>query len=135
MKKFKITVGDKNYEITAERDTADPSLLSLTVDGKVHNVQIEEEKAPKSTPGPRRPAAPSRSAPGGSGSIVAQIPGTVLAVDVSAGDSVNAGDTLMVLEAMKMENVITAEVSGAVQAVHVAKGDKVVAGQLMMEIA
>lgn len=137
MKRFKITVGDKNYEITAERDTADPSLLSLTVDGKVHNVQIEEEEAPKSTPGPRRPAAPPKPGGGGGdgGSIVAQIPGTVLAIEVSAGDSVNVGDRLMVLEAMKMENVITAEMSGTVQAIHVAVGDKVVAGQLMMEIA
>lgn len=134
MKKFKITIGDKNYEITAERDTADPSLLSLTVDGKIHNVQIEEEEAPKSSPGPR-PAAPSRHASSASGSIVAQIPGTVLAVNVSVRDSVNVGDKLMVLEAMKMENVITAGASGSVQAVHVTVSDKVVAGQLMMEIA
>jgi biotin carboxyl carrier protein len=134
LKKFKITIGDKNYEITAERDTADPSLLSLTVDGKIHNVQIEEEEAPKSSPGPR-PAAPSRHGSSASGSIVAQIPGTVLAVNVSVRDSVNVGDKLMVLEAMKMENVITAGASGSVQAVHVTVSDKVVAGQLMMEIA
>ena len=135
MKKFKITIGDKNYEITAERDTADPSLLSLTVDGKIHNVQIEEEEAPKSSPGPRRPAAPSRHGSGASGIIVAQIPGTVLTFNLSVGDSVNVGDKLMVLEAMKMENVITAGASGSVQAVHVTVSDKVVAGQLMMEIA
>ncbi|MBT3350027.1 MAG: biotin attachment protein [Nitrospinaceae bacterium] len=137
MKKFKITIGDKNYEITAERDSANPSLLNLTVDGNAHSIQIEEEEAPKSTPGPRRAAAPSKPSGGGGGegSIVAQIPGTVLDVEVSVGDSVNEGDRLIVLEAMKMENVITAESSGTVQSVNIAKGDKVVAGQLMMEIS
>ena len=137
MKKFKITIGDKNYEITAERDSANPSLLNLTVDGNAHSIQIEEEEAPKSTPGPRRAAAPSKPSGGGGGegSIVAQIPGAVLDVEVSVGDSVNEGDRLIVLEAMKMENVITAESSGTVQSVNIAKGDKVVAGQLMMEIS
>jgi biotin carboxyl carrier protein len=58
----------------------------------------------------------------------------VLSVDVSVGDSVDTGDKLLVLEAMKMENIITAEVGGTVKAVHVAKGDKVAAGQPMVEI-
>ncbi|MDP7502694.1 MAG: biotin/lipoyl-containing protein [Nitrospinota bacterium] len=136
MKKFKITIGGKSYEITADRDASDPARLSITVDGDAHSVEIEEEEAPRPTAGPR-PAAPllPSAGSGGGGSVLAQIPGTVLSVDVSVGDSVNTGDKLLVLEAMKMESVITAEVSGTVKAVHVSKGDKVTAGQQMVEIA
>jgi glutaconyl-CoA decarboxylase len=136
LKKFHLTVGDKRYEVSAERDAAEPSQLHLTIDGTTHTVQVEEEEAPRSAPGPRpaAPPAPLPSGSGGGGNIVAQIPGTVLSVNVSHGDSVSPGDTLMVLEAMKMENVITADAGGTVQAVHVKKGDKVEAGQEMMVI-
>ena len=134
MKKFHLTVGDKRYEVSAERDVADPALLNLTIDGKTHTVQVEEEKAPRSAPGPRPAAPPPPTSSGGGGIVTAQLPGTVFTLDVSEGDSVNAGDKLMILEAMKMENVITADVSGKVLAIHVNKGDKVEAGQKMMEI-
>ncbi len=134
MKKFHLTVGDKRYEVSAERDVADPTRLNLTIDGKTHTVQVEEEEAPRSVPGPR-PAAPRRpSGSGGGGIVTAQLPGTVFTVDVSEGDSVSAGDKLLVLEAMKMENIISAGVSGTVLAIHVNKGDKVEAGQKLMEI-
>ncbi|MFP6891604.1 MAG: biotin/lipoyl-containing protein [Nitrospinota bacterium] len=134
MKKFKITVEDKTYEIAAERDAADPSLMRISVDGKAHTVRIEEEEAPQRSSGPR-PAATPPPRSGGGGKIIAQLPGTVLSVDVSEGDSVSAGDKVLVIEAMKMENIITTEVGGAVLAVHVKEGDKVEAGQELVEIA
>lgn len=132
MKKFHLTIGDKRYEVSAERDVADPARLNLTIDGKTHTVKVEEE-APRSAPGPRI-TAPSSPSGGGGGIVTAQLPGTVFTVDVSVGDSVNAGDKLLILEAMKMENVVSADVSGKVLAIHVQKGDKVEAGQKMMEI-
>ncbi len=134
MKKFHLTVGDNRYEVSAERDLADPARLNLTVDGKAHTVQVEEEEAPRSAPGPRVDAPPPPSGSGGGGIVTAQLPGTVFTVDVSEGDSVNAGDKLLILEAMKMENIISAGVSGTVLAIHVKKGDKVEAGQKLMEI-
>jgi len=138
LKKFKITVEDKTYEIAAERDAADPSLMRISVDGKAHTVRIEEEEAPQRSSGPRPAATPpprSGGGGGGGGKIIAQLPGTVLSVDVSEGDSVSAGDKVLVIEAMKMENIITTEVGGAVLAVHVKEGDKVEAGQELVEIA
>jgi 3-methylcrotonyl-CoA carboxylase alpha subunit len=63
------------------------------------------------------------------------MPGRVLAVDVIAGQSVAAGERLLVLEAMKMEHRITARASGTVQAVHVATGDQVADGMLLVEIS
>ncbi len=134
MKKFHLTIGDKRYEVSAERDVADPARLNLTIDGKTHTVQVEEEEAPRSAPGPRIAAPPPPPSSGGSGIVTAQLPGTVFTVDVSVGDAVSVGDKLLVLEAMKMENVISADVSGKVLAIHVQKGDKVEAGQKMVEI-
>ena len=135
MKKFKITVEDKTYEIAAERDAADPSLMRISVDGKAHTIRIEEEEAPRRSAGPR-PAVtpPPQSGGGGGGKIIAQLPGTVLSVDVSEGDSVSAGDKVLVIGAMKMENIITAEAGGTVVAIHVKEGDKVEAGQELVEI-
>ncbi|MFC1492056.1 biotin/lipoyl-containing protein [Nitrospinota bacterium] len=136
MRKFKITIGDKTHEVAAERDTSDPTHLNITVDGQVHSVQVEEDEAPRpSAPRPRPAPPPPAAGARGSGNIAAQIPGTVLSIAVSEGDSVNAGDKLLVLEAMKMENIISADAGGTVRAIHVKKGDKVETGQEMMEIA
>ena len=62
------------------------------------------------------------------GSTVATMPGTIVAVSVEVGDTVAAGDVLVVMEAMKMELSVTASVAGVVTAVPVAEGDSVEAG-------
>ncbi len=71
---------------------------------------------------------------GGSADMKAPMPGRVLAVDVSAGQSVAEGDRLLVLEAMKMEHRLTARSAGTVKSVHVAVGDQVADGMLLVEI-
>ena len=72
---------------------------------------------------------------GGDGRVIAPMPGRVLAVDVVPGQSVAAGDRLLVLEAMKMEHRITARGAGTVTAVHIAVGDQIADGMLLVEIA
>jgi pyruvate carboxylase subunit B len=62
------------------------------------------------------------------------MPGTIVAVKVKAGDKVNAGDGVLVIEAMKMENEIQAATSGIVVAVHVIKGDTVTPDESLLEI-
>ena len=81
--------------------------------------------------------APLRAAAtgGGDGRVIAPMPGRVLAVDVTAGQVVAAGDRLLVLEAMKMEHRITARAAGTVAAVHIATGDQIADGMLLVEIA
>ncbi len=81
--------------------------------------------------------APKKAAVAGisDGRIIAPMPGRVLAVDVSPGQSVSAGDRLLVLEAMKMEHRITARAAGVVGAVHVAAGDQIADGMLLVEIS
>ncbi|MCV7193197.1 biotin/lipoyl-binding carrier protein [Mycolicibacterium brumae] len=66
--------------------------------------------------------------------VLAEIVATVLEVQVSEGDQVDAGDSLVLLESMKMEIPVLAEVSGTVTAVHVAPGDQIQAGHLIAHI-
>ena len=87
---------------------------------------------PQPAPAPPQPA-PAASAPGTT--VNAPMPGLVLRIPVSVGDSVNQGDEVMVLEAMKMETPVSATASGAVRAVLVSQGDQVKTGAPLIEIA
>ena len=66
--------------------------------------------------------------------LKAAIPGAIERIDTPPGSKVNAGDTLLILEAMKMHNRIKAPMAGTVKAVYVAAGEKVVKGQILIEI-
>jgi propionyl-CoA carboxylase alpha chain len=68
------------------------------------------------------------------GALVAPLPGTVIKVAVAAGDSVTAGDTLVAIEAMKMEHEVRAPSDGTVTEVHVSAGEQVEAGRLLVVI-
>ncbi|CAG0968777.1 pyruvate carboxylase subunit B [Methylophilaceae bacterium] len=75
-----------------------------------------------------------RPRPTHEGCVTTAMPGTIVDVKVSAGDKVNAGDAVLVIEAMKMENEIQAPKSGIVVAVHVKKGDSVTPDESLLEI-
>ncbi len=118
--------------------------LIVTVNGVAYNVTVEEgtgtaaasapvaaapAAAPAPTAAPAAPAAPAGAA--GSVTVTAPMPGNILDVKVKAGDSVKAGDTLLILEAMKMENEISAPQDGTIASVNVRKGDVVNSGDLL----
>jgi pyruvate carboxylase subunit B len=63
------------------------------------------------------------------------MPGNIVEVLVKVGDSVKAGQAVLITEAMKMETEVHANVAGIVKAVHVAKGDRVTPGEILVEIA
>ena len=67
--------------------------------------------------------------------VVAPLPGTINEIKVKVGDEVNAGDTVVVLEAMKMQNNIDAETSGTIASINVNKGDAVMEGDTLVTIA
>ena len=135
MRNFHLTINGKRYAVSVERGPGS-SELEVAVDGEKHRVGVEEEeKAAPSAPRPSAARKPAPKATSAGGKILAPLPGVVLSVAVAPGDSSRAGDTLLVLEAMKMENVIRADSDCTVQAVHVRKGDKVEASQLLMEIS
>ncbi|MCR5780450.1 MAG: acetyl-CoA carboxylase biotin carboxyl carrier protein subunit [Bacteroidaceae bacterium] len=87
-------------------------------------------EAPKTAP-TAAPAAPAA----GAHTVDAPLPGTIKQVLVSVGQEIAAGETVVVMEAMKMENNITAEFGGKVTAVKVAVGDQVQSGQALVETA
>ncbi len=108
----------------------------VTVNGTVYEVELEEiTGAVPAAPAAEKPAAPAPAAPAapaGEGErITSPMPGTILAVNVAAGQSVKKGDVLMVLEAMKMENEIMCPRDGVVSSVQAAKGAVVESGTLL----
>ena len=122
--------------------------FKINVNGTSYDVEVEEiggaaAPAPAAIPtaAPAAPAA-AAAAPAAAAAAVADgtqvnapMPGNILDVKVSVGDSVSEGDILMILEAMKMENEILAPVSGKVAGVQVAKGAAVNSGDVLVVIA
>lgn len=125
----KVVVNERPYAVTLELDTATSG--KVLVDAKYYNVAVEGR--PTATPPPAR-TAPKRAAPARPGAITAPIAGRVVRVLVSVGDQVKEGDTLLILEAMKMENEIHAPKEGVVQEVAVVAGARVSDGDVLVVV-
>ncbi len=119
--------------------------LRITVNGTAYDVQVEElggtsaPAAPVATavtaPAPTTAPVAQAASPAGEGEpIKSPMPGTIVDVKVSQGQSVKEGDVLVVLEAMKMENEIKAPKAGTVTSVAVAKGASVESGTLLVTV-
>lgn len=89
--------------------------------------------APVAAPAPAAAAAPA-SAPVGAKVVTAPLPGTVTKLVLKVGDAVNVGDTVLLMEAMKMENNITSEYAGTIKAILVEAGAQVQSGQALVEL-
>ena len=121
MAKYVVTLNGKNYEVEVEKNTA-----------KITNTTAAAAPAaapaPKAAPAPAPVAAPApapvAAAPAGGANVNAPMPGTVLNVVAPVGTAVKAGDVILILEAMKMENDIVAPCDGTVASV-AAKGTSV----------
>ena len=92
--------------------------------------------APKAAPAPAPAAAPApKAAPAGANAVTAPLPGTITQILVKVGQQIKAGDTVVMMEAMKMENSITAEYDGTVKAILVQQGAQVQSGEALVEMA
>lgn len=119
MKKYNITVNGTTYEVIVEE--ADGS-----VSAPVYSAPVASA-APKAAPA----KAPAASNAGGATKVTSPMPGTILAVKVSAGQEVKKGDVICVLEAMKMENDIPAPQDGVIASINIQKGASVNAGDVL----
>ncbi len=128
--------------------------LRITVEGKVYDVQVELLDEENPAPAPRRassgggsrvaapppkkaaaPAAQAAPAPSGDGSVLSPLAAVVVSVDVAVGDTIEAGQKVATLEAMKMNTIVSATSAGTVKAILVNPGDGVEEGQAILEIA
>ncbi len=149
MPSFRVAIQGKTYEVEIPDPGATP--LQVVVDGQPFEVVISDAGkadligAPSFTPPPAVVPTPSRPAPPpvrpvpaatgpGGRAVDAPLPGTVLAIEVSVGQEVKAGQILLVLEAMKMKNPIRASHDGRVAEVCVQPGQTVLHGAVLIRL-
>ena len=155
MAKYQYTVKGVDYEV--EIQDIEGNIANVTVNGIPFEVEMKqpvkagkqkvklsgEQKASAPTTTPTSTATPAATTtaatqPAASASgkpVVAPLPGTINEIKVKVGDKVNTGDTVVILEAMKMQNNIEAETSGTITSINVNKGDAVMEGDTLVTIA
>ena len=157
MTKYQYTVKGVDYEVEIQDIEGD--IANVTVNGIPFEVEMKqpvkagkqkvklseerraegsEERRVKSeeSNSSSASAANTSSAPTAAAGkpVVAPLPGTINEIKVKVGDKVNAGDTVVILEAMKMQNNIEAETSGTITSINVNKGDAVMEGDTLVTI-
>ena len=123
IKLYKIKIGDKVYEVELEAVSEK--------EGKIEAKKPETIKEEK----PEKPEDKGAEQRVGNIRVDAPMQGLVVGVNVSPGQKVKAGETLIVLEAMKMENPIVAPVDATVEGIHISKGDTVETGALLISLS
>ena len=149
MAKYQYTVKGVDYEV--EIQDIEGNIANVTVNGipfevemkqpvkaGKQKVKLSEERRVKreESNSSSASAASTSSAPTAAAGkpVVAPLPGTINEIKVKVGDKVNAGDTVVILEAMKMQNNIEAETSGTITSINVNKGDAVMEGDTLVTI-
>lgn len=127
MSKYRITVEGKTYEMDVELIGANGAVVAPAPVAKSAAPVVT---APKAAPAP----VAAKPAEVGSGSVVAPMPGTILKVLKATGDAVKAGEVVLILEAMKMENEITAPVDGTIASLNLTEGSTVAGGDLLFDV-
>ena len=119
--KYVVTLNGKNYEVEVEE-----------TDAVITAVTDAAPAAPVAAAAPTAPAAaPAPAAAADGQKVLSPMPGTILSVNVSVGSAVKAGEVILILEAMKMENEIVAPCDGTVKQLAVQKGSTVATDALL----
>ncbi len=135
MQNYSINGKDFAVEIIA----IDGNQAKVSVNGVEYNVTLpatagKPAAAPAAAATSAAPAPAAAPAAGGA-KVVAPLPGTVLSINCKVGDTVKASDTVVILEAMKMENAIPAGRDGRVASINVKQGDSVLEGDTLITLA
>lgn len=131
---FKVTVHGETYDIhvTGVSPSSDSERrFYMTVDGEPEEITLESSGAAEASSETKPGRRPRATAPG---HVTATMPGNVVEVLVEEGQSVKAGDPVLVIEAMKMETEIKAPVSGKIASVLVKKGDRITPAEMLVDI-
>lgn len=136
MKEYKYKINGNSYKVTI--GDIEDNIAHVEVNGTPYKVEMEKQvKAvvkPVVRPMPNAQAAPTTpivkpATPStGKSGVKSPLPGVILEIKVNIGDTVKKGQTIIILEAMKMENNINADKDGKITAINVAKGDSVLEG-------
>lgn len=143
MKEYKYKINGTSYTVTV--GDIEENIAHVEVNGTPYNVELDRPVAKTIVLSPRPAAAPrtetgekviSKPATQATGvyKVVAPLPGVVLDIKAKVGDTVKASDTVLVLEAMKMENAVHAGRDGKISAVNVDKGESVLEGAVLLTI-
>lgn len=144
MKEYKYKINGNVYKVAV--GDIDDNIAQVEVNGVPYKVELEKKAASvtKVVNAPRPSAAPrtasgekviSKPAATGTGAqVVCPLPGVVLSIPVKVGQAVKAADTVLVLEAMKMENAIHAGRDGKIASINVNPGDSVLEGAVLITI-
>ncbi|WP_298476932.1 biotin/lipoyl-containing protein [uncultured Maribacter sp.] len=138
MKNFDFKINQNSYKVKIV--SQENNKIALEVNGTSYTVEMAKEVKTKKTPtlvraASKRPAEPIKVNPTSSKTkIVAPIPGTILSLNIKVGDVIKVGDSLLILEAMKMENNIVAEKAGTVTTLNIAVGQQVLQNEILIEL-
>lgn len=133
-RKLRITVDGRKYDVTVE-DLSDVSSLPYSQPGMVYMPPAAPAAfAPAATASAPTPA-PKPAGPAAAGDVVCTLGGVVESILVTLGQQVNAGDRVVVIEAMKMKTPMVAHTSGKVEAILVKVGEGVETGQVLLKLA
>ncbi|MBQ4519100.1 MAG: acetyl-CoA carboxylase biotin carboxyl carrier protein subunit [Bacteroidaceae bacterium] len=131
MKEYKYTINGNEYKVTIGE--IEGNIANVEVNGTAYKVEMEQ-KAEEAKPVARpvaRPAATPAARPAtntGKSAVKSPLPGVILDIKVNVGDTVKRGQTVLILEAMKMENNINADKDGKITAINVKAGESVLEG-------
>ena len=142
MKEYKYTINGTKYEVAI--GDIEENIVTVTVNGEAYKVEMEKEAEPeKKKPVLGKPAAAesasdepaaNKAAVNKNNAIKAPLPGVITDIKVAVGDEVQIGDTVIVLEAMKMANALQAEKAGKVTAICVKIGESVMEDDALVVI-
>jgi biotin carboxyl carrier protein len=137
MKNFKFNIRGNQYNVNI-KDVVENN-VDIEVNGTPYSVTIERQVKTIKTPTIVRKNLPDAKvqnmSPAGSlKSIKAPLPGSIFKLNVKEGDTVNKGDTVLIMEAMKMENNILSEFGGVVKNLKIKEGDTVLQNDVLLEI-
>ena len=135
MKEFKYTIDGIEYNVVIN-SVGDDNVADITVNGEEYKVQMEAPAEPEKKKVELGKPTTENEAEGAAtpANFKAPLPGTITSIEVTVGQEVKAGDTVLVLEAMKMQNSIEAEKDGKVTAIVVKVGQAVLEDEPLVVI-